>query len=242
MKLLKKVFLLLMITCCSHNLFADDDQEEYLRKIAGIIQKTAEMRFGGDLNVGDKVKYEYRDDSQAEEFKFHSLEVVSKSSDKVTILEKFEGNNLIISYNPKNFEVLEIKGNDIVGKEYTLSLLNKNELKAFDSVTALPFMQEITDLYRLNKTKTSQPIKGKSKISCQIIELNPDKGSFLGMSMQEMKESDSHMMTVSHDVPKLLPLIPVSLNNYSMKDLLKRENCGLVENNLLKLKDFEKVE
>lgn len=50
------------------------------------------------------------------------------------------------------------------------------------------------------------------------------------------------MMTVSHDVPKLLPLIPVSLNNYLMKDLLKIENCGLVENNLLKLIDFEKVE
>ena len=60
--------------------------------------------------------------------------------------------------------------------------------------------------------------------------------------MQEMIENDSHIMTVSHDVPKLLPLIPVSLNNYSMKDLLKRENCGLVENNLLKLIDFEKVE
>lgn len=239
----KLIFMLSLITILMpiYSFELSEPDPEDTKRITAIIQYTSELRFGDDLKKGDEVVYEVNDEAISEEYSNHILRVIDRNDSTTTILELFEGNELYVEFKNSNKKVIKIWGKDIAGGDHSLTLLSENKLNNIITEISTNTPENI----RLKKWKISE-IRDEMDINnqiinCKKIDLDIDNLDLPKSVKNELrgKKSETYI-TLSDDVPKMLPLVPVAFISISKRELLTNENAGFVENNNLKLKSFIK--
>lgn len=241
MKKLLLVIIVILILLPVFGLELSEPDPEDTKRITAIIQFTSVFRFGDNLKKGDEVVYEVNTEVKTDEFSEHILRVIDKNDNNTTILELFEGNELYVQFENISKRVIRIWGKDIAGGDHFLNLLSADEL---DNIVTKKY-NNTPDEIKLNKWKTTEANEeydvNNQFINCMTIELDIDNLDLPTTLKEKMrKEKNDNLITLSNDIPKMLPLVPVAFINLSKKELLKNDNAGFVQNKNLKLRSYIK--
>jgi hypothetical protein len=234
-------FILITMVLPIYSIELSEPDPEDTKRITAIIQYTSVFRFGNNLKKGDEVVYEVNEVVKTDEYSEHILKVIDKDNNSTTVLEIFEGNELYIQFESNTKKVIKIWGKDIAGGDHFLTLLSDNELDNIITEKNNNTPEEI----KLNKWKTSEPSDeydvNNQVIHCKIIELDIDNLDLPATLKEKMrKENNENSITLSDDIPKMLPLVPVAFTNTSKREMLTYDNAGFVQNINLTLKSFIK--
>lgn len=209
--------------------------------IAGYIQLLSPLRFGNNLKVGDRVEYQYISNTESQ--MTHSLEVVSKDDRNMVILEKFEGNDVYVRIDSSSKAVSEIWGTDEFGENQRLTILSSEQLQVFENEVnelfeSINSIMNYDECFYLEAQTEKKLIQGKKKISTFEVKVDIQKTNIPTKLVQSFK--DENKLILSNEVPKMLPLIPVALASLNKKNIISQNNYGFIENNVLKLRSYNK--
>lgn len=199
------------------------------------------MRFGSDLKHGDRVVYHYKDIGNKENV--HSLEVFSKDDKNMIILEQFEGNSVYIRLDNKTKEVFAIWGTDEFGESQTIDVLSKNELSVFENEVDMMFNEgdsilKVSDSFYLEARTKKKQIGVNSRINTFDVKMDIEKTKIPAELSQQFEHDNK--LSLSNEVPKMFPLLPVAVTNFNKRSILKQCSYGFVENSVLELRSFRK--
>ena len=217
---------------------SEPDPED-TKRITAIIQYTSKFRFSSNLEQGDKVVYKIIEDSMADEFNVHSLEVLKKDGQFTTVVEKFDGNEVYVKFESESRNVVEIWGKDITGRDHNLRILPNSDVENIMQKMNKP--AKITSNmmnWKINVEREEHFIGNNSINSFKISPQVKDSDIPDDLKQQISTSIEKNTLYLSEDVPKMYPLIPVSFQCLDKEDILLQTEAGFVKNNSLDLIEF----
>lgn len=214
----------------------EDEEESYLdmnaqNDMIAFVQYTSPYRFSDDLNQGDKIIYQTKNQTN----NVVSLEVMRKSQTEIEIEEKFEGNIVHYIIDPKTKKIIKLSGSDEEGQQYECVLLPIEEVNR-----RIQSMREPVSIrFNLQNTQKSSMNIASKNLECTI----------LMPTMKDDNESDEEQNNsilnnspiFSKDIPYMLP---VKISNYifNNEQVFSNFKEGFVKNNSYEIKEFNKGE